>query len=134
MMTFSESCNKNPCTGRCETPSLEFDNENEDYLDYPDYEVLSDVVFSTSCIKNERTGRCDTPRMAFSDDNDYISDDTHIFGSEDNSSYQPYNEVPVIDLDFSPLNASNFSRDYFLLNGSDPLRHGLLLISFLISY
>ena len=25
---ISESCNKNPRTGRCETPSMEFDNEN----------------------------------------------------------------------------------------------------------
>ena len=55
-----------------------FDNENEDYLDYPDYVVLSDVVFSEKCIKNERTGRCDTPRMAISDDYEYIYDDTNI--------------------------------------------------------
>ena len=42
---ISESCNKNPRSGRCETPSMESGNENEDN---PDYHKLYRVYTTTT--------------------------------------------------------------------------------------
>ena len=74
------------------------------------------------------------------------ADDIQLSASKDNSTYQPINEIPIIDLDYFPLNASEyypdyiplnaseFNPDFFLINVSDSLNTGhMLLLIYLIT-